>query len=160
LPFAFRQEGDVWRRARAPDLPTILLAEKSDSLRHLLGKLLAEEGYRVLGAGTRRAVLEQLRNAPRIDLVIADGGIRGMPVWDVVQETTWLRPGVPFVRLIEERTDALPAYGVGPSSEALLQKPVTIIALLAAIERLLATAQAAPTMAQAAARTGEASAAR
>ncbi len=132
----------MWTRGRPPDLPTILLAERNDSLRRLLGKLLAEEGYRVLGAGTRRAVLEQLRDAPRIDLVIADGGIRGMPVWDIVQETTWLRPGVPFVRLIEERTDALPAYGVGPSAEALLQKPVTIIALLAAIESLLATAQA------------------
>ena len=153
----------MWRRGRPPDLPTILLAEKNDSLRRLLGKLLAEEGYRVLGAGTRRAVLAQLRDAPRIDLVIADGGIRGMPVWDIVQETTWLRPGVPFVRLIEERTDALPAYGVGPSAEALLQKPVTIIALLAAIESLLATAQAAPTVARAAGaavRTGDASAVR
>jgi CheY-like chemotaxis protein len=50
----------VWRRRRPPDLPTILLAEKNDSLRQLLGRLLAEEGYRVLGAGTRQAVLEQL----------------------------------------------------------------------------------------------------
>ncbi len=90
-------------------------------------------------------VLEQLRSAPRIDLVIADWGIRGMPVWDIVQEATWYRPGVPFIRLIEERTDALPAYGVDPSAEVLLQRPVTIIALLAAIEGLLSRPQRALT---------------
>ncbi len=133
----------MWRRRRPPDLPTILLAERNDSLRQLLGKLLAEDGYRVLAVGTRQEVLEQLRVAPRIDLVIADWGIRGMPVWDIVQETTWCRPGVPFVRLIEERTDALPVYGVGPGAEVLLQRPVTIIALLAAIEGLLSRRQPA-----------------
>ena len=133
----------MWRRRRPPDLPTILLAEKNDSLRQLLSRLLAEEGYRVLGAGTRQAVLGQLRDAPRIDLVIADWGIRGMPVWDIVQETTQRQPGVPFIRLIEERTDALPVYGVEPGTEALLQRPVTIIALLAAIEDLLARKQSA-----------------
>jgi len=131
----------VWRRRRPPDLPTILLAEANDSLRLLLGKLLAEQGYRVLAAGTRQEVLEQLRVAPRIDLVIADWGIRGMPVWDIVQETTWRRPGMPFIRLIEERTDALPVYGVDPTAEVLLQRPVTIIALLVAIEDLLSCKQ-------------------
>jgi hypothetical protein len=60
-----------------------------------------------------------------------------MPVWDIVQEATWCRPGVPFIRLLEERTDALPVYGVEPDAEALLQRQVTIIALLAAIEGLL-----------------------
>ena len=50
---------------------------------------------------------------------------------------------MPFIRLIEERTDALPVYGVEPGTEALLQRPVTIIALLAAIEDLLARKQSA-----------------
>lgn len=131
----------MWRRDRPPDLPTILLAEGNDSLRRLLGKLLAEEGYRVLGAGTRQAVVEQLRAAPRIDLVIADRGIRGLPVWDIVHEANERHPGVPCIRLIEERTDALPVYGVEPGTEALLQRPVTIVALLIAIEGLLSRKQ-------------------
>ncbi len=131
----------MWRRRRPPDRPTILLAERNDSLRQLLGKLLAEEGYRVLGAGTRQAVVEHLRVAPCIDLVIADRGIRGLPVWDIVHEAHERRPGVPCIRLIEERTDALPVHGIEPGAEALLQRPVTIIALLTAIERLLARKQ-------------------
>ena len=133
----------MWRRDRPPDLPTILLAEGNDSLRRLLGRLLAEQGYRVLGAGTRQAVVEQLRVAPRIDLVIADRGIRGLPVWDIVHEANERHPGVPCIRLIEERTDALPVYGVEPGTEALLQRPVTISALLAAIEDLLSRKQSA-----------------
>jgi DNA-binding response OmpR family regulator len=133
----------VWRRARPPDLPTILLAEQSAPLRELLGKLLAEEGYRVLGAASRGEVLEHLRAPQRIDLVIADVGLRGMPGWDVVQETAWLRPGVPCVRLIESRADALPLYGIDPAVEVMLQRPVTIVDLLVAIEDLLARAPAA-----------------
>jgi DNA-binding response OmpR family regulator len=133
----------VWRRARPPDLPTILLAEQSSSLRELLGRLLAEEGYRVLGAATRAEVLEHLRAARRLDLVIADVGLRGMPSWDVVQETAWQRPGVPCVRLIESRADALPVYGVDPAGETMLQRPVTIVDLLTAIEGLLSRAPVA-----------------
>jgi len=133
----------VWRRARSPDLPTILFAEQSASLRELLAKLLAEEGYRVLGAATRAEVLEHLRAAPRIDLVIADVGLRGMPGWDVVQETAWRRPGVPCVRLIESRADALPVYGVDPAGQAVLQRPVTIVDLLVAIDSLLSRTPAA-----------------
>ncbi len=131
----------MWRRARPPDRPTILLAEQNSSLRELLGRLLAEEGYQVLGAATRAEVLERLRTADRLDLVIADVGLRGMPGWDVVQETAWRRPGVPCVRLIESRADALPVYGVDPTAEAMLQRPVTIVDLLVAIEGLLSRAR-------------------
>lgn len=133
----------MWRRARAPDRPTILLAEQNSSLRELLSRLLAEEGYRVVGAATRAEVLDRLRTVGRLDLVIADVGLRGMPSWDVVQETAWRRPGVPCVRLIESRADALPVYGVDPAGEAMLQRPVTIVDLLIAIEGLLSRAPVA-----------------
>ena len=118
-------------------MPIILLAESNPALQRLLGKLLAEEGFGVVVAGTRRAVLEQLRVAPRIDVVIADYGLRGMPAWEVVQETSWRRPGVPCVRLVESRADALPVYGVDPAAETILQRPVTITDLLAAVYTLL-----------------------
>ena len=133
----------MWRRARPPDRPTILLAEQNSSLRELLSRLLAEEGYRVVGAATRAEVLDRLRTVGRLDLVIADVGLRGMPSWDVVQETAWRRPGVPCVRLIESRADALPVYGVDPAGEAMLQRPVTIVDLLIAIEGLLSRAPVA-----------------
>lgn len=124
-------------RAPARDLPTVLLAEKDESLRRLFGVLLAEEGYRVIGAATRAEVLELLRVAPRIDLVVADRGLPGMPAWDIVQETNWRRPGVPCVRLVESRADAQPAYGVDPAGDAMLQRPITIVDLLITMESLL-----------------------
>lgn len=127
----------MWGRARAPDLPTILLAERHDSLREVLTRLLAEEGFYVLAADTRHTFLTQLREAPRIDLVIADRGLRGMPAWDIVQEAAWRRPGIRCVRLVDSRADALPIYGIDPSAESILQTPVTIIQLLVAIDGLL-----------------------
>jgi DNA-binding response OmpR family regulator len=126
------------RRRAAPALPIVLLVERSDSLRDLLGTLLAEEGYHVLGAATRQAVFEQLRGAPRIDLVIADCGMPGMPAWDIVQEATWRHPGVACVRLVESRADALPVYGLDAATEAVLQRPISLAHLLAAMQRLLA----------------------
>jgi DNA-binding response OmpR family regulator len=127
----------MWGRARAPDLTTILLAERHDSLRDVLTRLLAEEGFWVLAADTRHSFLRQLRDAPRIDLVIADRGLRGMPAWDIVQESVWRRPGVRCVRLVESRADALPIYGLDASAESVLQTPVTIVQLLVAIDGLL-----------------------
>lgn len=127
----------MWGRARAPDLPTILLAERHDSLSEVLTRLLAEEGFYVLAADTRHRFLMQLRDATRIDIVIADRGLRGMPAWDIVQEATWRRPGVRCVRLVESRAEALPIYGIDPSAERILQTPVTIVQLLMAIEALL-----------------------
>lgn len=133
----------MWGRARAPDLPTILLAERHDSLSEVLTRLLAEEGFYVLSADTRHRFLMQLRDATRIDIVIADRGLRGMPAWDIVQEATWRRPGVRCVRLVESRAEALPIYGIDPSAEVILQTPVTIIQLLVAIEGLLRRAEPA-----------------
>ncbi len=127
----------MWGRARAPDLPTILLAERDDSLGEVLSRLLAEEGFHVLAAETRHRFLTQLREARRIDVVIADRGLRGMPAWDIVQEATWRRPGVRCVRLVVSRAEALPIYGIDPSAERILQTPVTIIQLLVAIDGLL-----------------------
>ena len=122
------------------DLPTVLLAEKDESPRRLFGVLLAEEGYRVIGVGTRAEVLELLRTTPRLDLVIADRGLPGMPAWDIVQETAWCRPGVPCVRLVESPSDAQPAHGANSPVEAMLQRPVTIVDLLVTMESLLARA--------------------
>jgi DNA-binding response OmpR family regulator len=127
-------------RGVLPILPTVLLAERDASVCRLLGELLGEAGYCVLKAGTRQEVFEHLRSARRIDIVVADTGLRGMPGWDIAQETHWRRPGVPVVRLIESAADALPVYGMDLSSTVLLQKPFTILELRAVMDRLLSHA--------------------
>ncbi len=124
-------------RAAPATLPTILLVEKDPSICRLLGELLGEARYCVLKAGTRQEVFDHLRSPQWIDVVVADTGVRGMPGWDIAQETHWRRPGVPVVRLIESAADALPVYGMDQSSTVLLQKPFTIVELLTVMDRLL-----------------------
>jgi DNA-binding response OmpR family regulator len=117
-------------------LPTVLLVERNASLRRLLDELLTEAGYRVLEAGSRPAVIGYLREAVRLDVVVTDTGL-ALPGWEVVQEASGLRPGVPVVRLIESAADALPIYGEDPSTMILIQKPFAITELLDVLDLLV-----------------------
>jgi DNA-binding response OmpR family regulator len=115
--------------------PTVLLVERNDSLRRLLDELLTEAGYRVLEAGSRSAVIGHLREALRLDVIVTDTGL-ALPGWEVVQEASGLRPGVPVVRLIEGVADACPIYGENPSTMILVQKPFAITELLDVLDLL------------------------
>jgi hypothetical protein len=109
----------------AVDAPVVLLVEKHDSLRQLLDELLTEAGYRVLEAGSRRALQGQLREATRVDVIVTDTGLR-LPGWEVVQEATGAWPGVPV-------------YGEDPSTMTLVTKPFVITELLDVLDRLVPT---------------------
>jgi DNA-binding response OmpR family regulator len=100
--------------------------------------LLGEAGFTVIDAATGRALLQHLRSPARIDIVVTNTRIGGMPGWEVARSTAELRAGLPTVRIIESRADAVPLYGEDPASVAILQKPFTITALVSAIRTLLA----------------------
>jgi len=129
------------------DQPTILLAEGIAPLREVLTGLLGEAGYRVLAVGAAQALIEQLRAPIRIDLLITDTRIHGlpgwqvMPAWEVMQEATLRRPGIPVLQFIDSRADAVPkCRGAGPVR--LLQKPFSVTALLDAITALVGKGRA------------------
>jgi len=124
----------------AVDAPVVLLVERHNSLRHLLDELLTEAGYRVLEAGSRPALLGQLREATRVDVIVTDTGLR-LPGWEVVQEATGAWPGVPVVRLVGSAADAVPVYGEDPSTMTLVTKPFVITELLEVLDRLVPTRQ-------------------
>jgi CheY-like chemotaxis protein len=127
----------------ATDQQTVLLAEQNAPLREVLTGLLAEAGHRVLAVGSAPALIEQLRAPIRIDLLITDTRIRGlpgwqvMPAWEVMQEATRRRPGIPVLQLIDSRADAAPKCWRGAGPVRLLQKPFSITALLEAITALV-----------------------
>ena len=122
---------------------TVLLVERNDSLRRLLRELLTEAGYTVLEAGSRPAVIGHLREALRLDVIVTDTGL-ALPGWEVVQEASRLRPGVPVVRLIESVADACPVYGEDASTMLLVQKPFAITELLDVLDDLLPRSHAGP----------------
>src|SRR5262245_57691202 len=124
----------------AVDAPVVLLVERHDSLRQLLDELLTEAGYRVLEAGSRSALLGQLREATRVDVIVTDTGLR-LPGWEVVQEATGDWTGVPVVRLVGSAADAVPAYGEDPSTMTIVTKPFVITELLDVLDRLIPTRQ-------------------
>ena len=107
-------------------------------MRQLLDELLTEAGYRVLEVGSRPALLGQLREATRVDIVVTDTGLR-LPGWEVVQEATGAWPGVPVVRLVGSAADAVPVYGEDPSTRTLVTKPFVITELLDVLNRLAPT---------------------
>jgi len=125
------------------DQQTILLAEENAPLREVLSGLLAEAGHRVIAVGGAQALIEQLRAPIRIDVLITDTRIRGlpgwqcMPAWEVIQEATWRRPGIPVLQLIDSRADAMPRCSGGAGPVRLLQKPFSVTALLEAITALV-----------------------
>jgi|SRR5882724_270672 len=125
------------------DQSTILLAEENAALREVLTRLLGEAGHRVLAVGAAEAFIEQLRSPIRIDLLITDTRIRGkpgwqvMPAWEVMQEATSRRPGIPVLQFIGSRADVVPKCWGGAGPVRLLQKPFSVTALLEAITALV-----------------------
>ena len=130
MPAMMRMQAQIGASA------TVLLVERNDSLRRLLHELLTEAGYTVLVAGSRPAVIGHLREALRLDVIVTDTGL-ALPGWEVVQEASRLRPGVPVVRLIESVADACPVYGEDLSTMLLVQKPFAITELLDVLDDLL-----------------------
>jgi len=135
------------RRARAyrrgsDQRRTILVASPSPSLRHILAELLDDAGNRVLAIDAAPALIAHLRDSSRIDLVITDTRIGGMPgwhvmaAWEVVQEVKARRPGTLILQLIDSRADAVANLGSPENPVTVLQKPVLVTELLEIVKWL------------------------
>jgi DNA-binding response OmpR family regulator len=123
--------------------PTILLAETDASLRHWLGALLREAGYRVLEAGDGSEVIRHLAGREAIQLVLTDARVGSMPGGEVARETSYRRPGVPVLRLIRTMAEGLPVCRADLDPSVLIWKPFTLPQLLEVIRDQLARSAAA-----------------
>jgi len=112
----------------------ILVVDGDPSMRTMLKRVLAEEGYSVRSAANGAAAL-QIANAVPPDLVLLDLKLRDENGWDVFRRLTRKWPLLP-VAVVTARPNQLftaLAAGVG----ALLEKPFYIPKLVQTIKHLL-----------------------
>ncbi|HEY3862135.1 MAG TPA: response regulator [Verrucomicrobiae bacterium] len=113
----------------------VLVVDDDPSIRHMLCRILVDEGYAALGAAGGREGINAAA-ACEVDLVLLDLKMPGMNGQETLKELAALRPGLPVIimtafsgRLIE---------GDLKRASALFQKPLDFPVLLDAVKTILA----------------------
>ncbi len=75
----------------------VLLVDDDQSVRILMANMLAELGYKVIATESGRAGLEQLAEAPRVDLLLVDYAMPEMTGAETAQRARLMRPDLPVV---------------------------------------------------------------
>ena len=147
FPFAASAEcgtagPDAGRAALPPserERLSVLVADDDDSVRNFLAEVLSDAGYQVTLAADGAAVLAVVDAHP-IDLVITDLMMPGQDGFDIIRALHRSRSGVKIIGM----SGAPALRSVGESgwkllgAHAVLEKPVHLVDLLAAVEQLLA----------------------
>ena len=121
-------------RVARPSTKTVLLVDDDPSVREMIGRVLADEGYHVLRAANGLEGIE-IASANSIDLVLLDLNMPGKGGWDTFERITSENPNLAVV-IITAKPDQLftsLAAGVG----ALLEKPLDFNRLLKTVRDLL-----------------------
>ena len=118
---------------------TVLLVEDEESVRELLRKVLAGQGYRVLEARHGRDALLTLEEHPgTIDVVVTDVVMPEMNGRELVAQLTARRPGVPVLFISGYASGQLDTAGELPPGHAFLAKPFSTEELVRRVGALLA----------------------
>jgi DNA-binding response OmpR family regulator len=113
----------------------ILVVDDDASVREMLGRVLAGEGYRVMAAANGAEALE-IAAANPIDLVLLDLNLPGQSGWDTFEGLTMKNPLLAVIIITARSNQLFTALGAGVG--ALLEKPLDFQELLEAVSRLLA----------------------
>src|SRR5262245_38415395 len=114
-------------------MPTVLVVDDDNDLRDALSQILEQHDYVVITAENGRAALDQLRHAPRPDVILLD---LMMPVMDGVAfrkaqlEDAGVKD-IPVILLSAARNTTRQVEMIRPS--AWLQKPVKFDRLIDAL---------------------------
>lgn len=114
---------------------TILLVDDDPSVRQMIGRVLANEGYLVLCAANGAEALGTA-TANHIDLVLLDINMPVLGGWDTFERLTAENPLVAIIVITARPNQLFTALGAGVG--ALLEKPLDFPVLLETVERLLA----------------------
>lgn len=112
----------------------ILLVDDDPAIRHILVRLLAEEGYTVMTAANGAEALE-LTEATKFDLVLLD---LNMPIkngWETFEQMTTHNPLMAIIFITARPNQFFPALASGVG--ALLEKPLDFAKLFYTIHNLL-----------------------
>jgi PAS domain S-box-containing protein len=133
-----RETALVPERAATGGSEVVLLVEDEDDLRDVSARMLRRNGYRVLAAAGGREALElEATHADRIDLLITDVVMPGMPGKDVAARIAERRPGIGVLFISGYAHAVLDVQGQIEPDLALLEKPFTETALLTKVRALL-----------------------
>jgi DNA-binding response OmpR family regulator len=113
----------------------ILVVDDDSSVREMLTRVLAGEGYWVWAAADGTAALE-IAAAAKIDLVLLDLNLPGKSGWDTFEKLTAETPGLAVIIITARSNQLFTALGAGVG--ALLEKPLDFPQLLQTINQLLA----------------------
>lgn len=119
--------------AAPPRQKQILIADDDVSIRHMLGRVLTDEGYKVVAAATGEACLK-IAATGGIDLVLLDLKMPGIGGEDTLRLLGMAQPALPVV-IISAYSRQQCAGLAG--ANALLQKPLDFPTLLATIKSIL-----------------------
>jgi CheY-like chemotaxis protein len=112
----------------------ILVVDDDPSVRTVLGRVLADEGYHVQSAASGAEALQVASAAPP-DLVLLDVKLREESGWDVFRRLTRKWPSLPVVIITARPNQLFTALAAGVG--ALAEKPLQIPKMLRTISRLL-----------------------
>src|SRR5208283_2920810 len=113
----------------------ILIVDDDASVREMLTRVLAGEGYLVWTAADGTAALE-IAAAEKVDLVLLDLNLPGRSGWDTFERLTAEKPLLAVIIITARSNQLFTALGAGVG--ALLEKPLDFPELLQTIRRLLA----------------------
>ena len=113
----------------------ILVVDDDSSVREMLARVLAGEGYLVCAATDGTSALE-IAAATKIDLVLLDLNMPGKSGWDTFEKLTTKNPLLPVIIVTARANQLFTAMGAGVG--ALLEKPLDFPKLLQTIQQLLA----------------------
>jgi CheY-like chemotaxis protein len=113
----------------------ILVVDDDSSVREMLTRVLAGEGYLVCAAADGKSAIE-IAAATKVDLVLLDLNMPGKSGWDTFERLTAENPLLPVIIVTARANQLFTAMSAGVG--ALLEKPLHFPKLLQNIQQLLA----------------------
>jgi DNA-binding NtrC family response regulator len=119
----------------------VLVVDDEPGIRHVIARMLLDEGYFVHEASDGLEALELIkRGSPAMDVVVSDIVMPRLNGVELLQEASRTRPNLPFILISGYGTDELTQRGIAPPC-ALLSKPFPSERLLAEVRRCIAERQ-------------------
>jgi two-component system cell cycle sensor histidine kinase/response regulator CckA len=116
----------------------VLVVDDEPGIRHVITRILADEGYFVHEASDGLEALELIKiGSPPMDVVVSDVVMPRLNGVELLREASRARPSLPFILISGYGTEELTQRGIAPPC-ALLSKPFPSERLIAEVRRCIA----------------------
>jgi CheY-like chemotaxis protein len=116
---------------------TVLLVEDEEVVRHMTGRILEEQGYRVLPAANAIEALDLAERHREVDLVVTDVVMPGMRGPELVSRLLAARPELKVLFVSGYAADSLGMGGILDPGTPFLAKPFTATVLARRVREVL-----------------------